>query len=133
MSKVEAPLADTALLERVARHFAESAELKLKAAPVLGAPVARAGRLLAEALGSGGKALACGNGAWAADAQHFAAELLNRFEIERPPLAAVALTTDTSTITSIANDYHYNDVFSKQVRALGHPGDILLAITTSGN
>jgi D-sedoheptulose 7-phosphate isomerase len=133
MSKVEASLADTALLERVARHFAESAELKLKAAPVLGAPVARAGRLFADALRNGGKALACGNGGSAADAQHFAAELLNRFEIERPPLAAVALTTDTSTLTSIANDYSYQQVFSKQVRALGRRGDVLLAISTSGN
>jgi D-sedoheptulose 7-phosphate isomerase len=133
MSKVEASLADTALLERVARHFAESAELKLKAAPVLGAPVARAGRLFADALRNGGKALACGNGGSAADAQHFAAELLNRFEIERPPLAAVALTTDTSTLTSIANDYAYQQVFSKQVRALGRRGDVLLAISTSGN
>ena len=124
---------DETLLDRVARHFAESAELKLKAAQVLGAPVARAGRLLADCLRNGGKALACGNGGSAADAQHFAAELLNRFEIERPPLAAVALTTDTSTLTSIANDYDYDQVFSKQVRALGHAGDLLLAISTSGN
>ncbi len=80
-----------------------------------------------------GKILSCGNGGSAADAQHFAAELLNRFEKERPPLAAMALSTDTSTITSIANDYHYNEVFSKQVRALGQPDDILLAISTSGN
>jgi len=124
---------DETLLDRVARHFAESAELKLKAAQVLGAPVARAGRLLADCLRNGGKALACGNGGSAADAQHFAAELLNRFEIERPPLAAVALTTDTSTLTSIANDYAYVQVFSKQVRALGRRGDVLLAISTSGN
>jgi D-sedoheptulose 7-phosphate isomerase len=124
---------DAVLLERVARHFAESADLKLKAAPLLGAPVARAGRLFADCLRNGGKALACGNGGSAADAQHFAAELLNRFEMERPPLAAVALTTDTSTLTSIANDYAYAQVFSKQVRALGRRGDVLLAISTSGN
>ena len=77
--------------------------------------------------------LACGNGGSAADAQHFAAELVNRFERERPPLAAVALTTDTSTLTSIANDYAYEQVFSKQLRALGRRGDVLLAISTSGN
>jgi D-sedoheptulose 7-phosphate isomerase len=80
-----------------------------------------------------GKILACGNGGSAADAQHFAAELVNRFEMERPPLAAIALTTDSSTLTSIANDYSYNQVFSKQVQALGQPGDVLLAISTSGN
>ena len=80
-----------------------------------------------------GKILACGNGGSAADSQHFSAELLNRFERERPGLAAMALTTDTSTLTSIANDYDYNQVFSKQVRALGHAGDVLLAISTSGN
>jgi len=124
---------DAALEARVAGHFAESASLKQTAAKVLAAPVARAGRLLAEALKAGGKVLACGNGGSAADAQHFAAELVNRFEVERPPLAAVALTTDTSTLTSIANDYAYVQVFSKQLRALGRRGDVLLAISTSGN
>ena len=88
---------------------------------------------MAQALSAGGKILACGNGGSAADAQHFAAELLNRFETERPPLAALALTTDTSTLTSIANDYSYELVFEKQVRALGRRGDVLLAISTSGN
>ena len=125
--------AEAALLDRVARHFAESAQLKRDAAQTLGAPVARAGVLLAEALRAGGKALACGNGGSAADAQHFAAELVNRFEMDRPPLAAVALSTDTSTLTSIANDFAYQQVFSKQVRALGRRGDVLLAISTSGN
>ncbi|HET8747897.1 MAG TPA: phosphoheptose isomerase, partial [Ramlibacter sp.] len=96
-------------------------------------PIARAGTLLAEALRGGGKVLACGNGGSAADAQHFAAELLNRFEIERAPLAAVALTTDSSTLTSIANDYAYEQVFAKQVRGIGRRGDVLLAISTSGN
>jgi D-sedoheptulose 7-phosphate isomerase len=124
---------DATLLGRVAAHFAESARLKAQAAETLGEPVARAGTLLAQSLQSGGKALACGNGGSAADAQHFAAELVNRFEVERPPLAAVALTTDTSTLTSIANDYAYQQVFSKQVRAIGRRGDVLLAISTSGN
>ena len=121
------------LASRVAAHFAESANLKLAAAQSLADPVARAGALLATALKSGGKALACGNGGSAADAQHFAAELVNRFEMERPPLAAIALSTDTSTLTSIANDYAYEQVFAKQVRAIGRRGDVLLAISTSGN
>jgi D-sedoheptulose 7-phosphate isomerase len=125
--------AELKLVSRVAAHFAESANLKLAAAESLAEPVARAGSLLAEALRGGGKALACGNGGSAADAQHFAAELVNRFEMERPPLAAVALSTDTSTLTSIANDYAYDQVFAKQVRAIGRRGDVLLAISTSGN
>ena len=125
--------ADGKLLGRVAAHFAESAKLKQQAAEVLGAPIAKAGTMLAESLKGGGKALACGNGGSAADAQHFAAELVNRFEAERPPLAAVALTTDSSTLTSIANDYAYQQVFSKQVRAIGRRGAELLAISTSGN
>lgn len=124
---------DAALLGRVAAHFEESAKLKLSASQSLAAPIVRAGILLSDALKSGGKVLACGNGGSAADSQHFAAELLNRFERERAPLAAIALTTDTSTLTSIANDYAYEQVFSKQVRALGRPGDVLLAISTSGN
>lgn len=124
---------DAALAARVAAQFAESAKLKLEASHSLVAPLVRAGSLVADALRQGGKALACGNGGSAADAQHFAAELVNRFEMERPPLAAVALTTDTSTLTSIANDYSYLQVFSKQVRALGRRGDVLLAISTSGN
>jgi D-sedoheptulose 7-phosphate isomerase len=125
--------ADAMLLGRVVTQFAESAQLKLSASQTLAGPVARAGMLLAEALRGGGKVLACGNGGSAADAQHFAAELVNRFEIERPPLAALALTTDSSTLTSIANDYSFQQVFSKQLRALGRRGDALLAISTSGN
>jgi D-sedoheptulose 7-phosphate isomerase len=121
------------LLERIAAHFAESANLKLAASQSLAAPIAQAAKLLATSLRGGGKALACGNGGSAADAQHFAAELINRFERERPPLAAVALTTDSSTLTSIANDYSYEQVFAKQVRAIGRRGDVLLAISTSGN
>jgi D-sedoheptulose 7-phosphate isomerase len=125
--------ADSKLLGRVAAHFAESAKLKTQAADVLGAPIARGGMLLAQSLKAGGKVLACGNGGSAADAQHFAAELVNRFEAERPPLAAVALTTDSSNLTAIANDYAWEQVFAKQLRALGRRGDVLLAISTSGN
>jgi len=121
------------LSARVSAQFAESVQLKLEASRLLAAPIARAADLLARALKAGGKVLACGNGGSAADAQHFAAELLNRFEIERAPLAAIALTTDSSTLTSIANDYAYEQVFSKQVRGLGRRGDALLAISTSGN
>ena len=118
---------------RIAAHFAESANLKLAAAQVLAAPLARASQILVETLRAGGKILSCGNGGSAADAQHFAAELVNRFERERPPLAAVALSTDTSSLTSIANDYAYQQVFSKPLRAIGRRGDALLAISTSGN
>ena len=124
---------DAALSARVAAQFAESAKLKLEASQTLGEPIVRASLLLAAALRSGNKVLACGNGGSAADAQHFAAELLNRFEMERAPLAAMALTTDSSTLTSIANDYAYEQIFSKQVRGLGRRGDVLLAISTSGN
>jgi D-sedoheptulose 7-phosphate isomerase len=125
--------ADARLIQRIAAHFAESAKLKTQAAGVLGAPIAHAGLLLAQALRNGSKVLACGNGGSAADAQHFAAELVNRFEAERPPLAALALTTDSSNLTSIANDYAWEQVFAKQLRALGRRGDVLLAISTSGN
>lgn len=122
-----------ALADRVAGHFAASAELKRAAAAELAGPIAQAIESMAAALRAGGKVMACGNGGSAADAQHFAAELVNRFEMERPPLAALALTTDSSTLTSIANDYRFEDVFAKQVHALGRPGDLLLAISTSGN
>jgi D-sedoheptulose 7-phosphate isomerase len=121
------------LISRINQHFTDSAQLKLKAMELLAGPLASASERMVRCLMKEGKILSCGNGGSAADAQHFAAELLNRFEKERPPLAAMALSTDTSTITSIANDYHYNEVFSKQVRALGQPNDILLAISTSGN
>lgn len=129
--KASAP--DTTLEARIGKHFKESAENKLKAAAELSAPIAQGIDCMVKALLSNGKILACGNGGSAADSQHFSAELLNRFERERPPLAAIALTTDTSTLTSIANDYSYEEVFSKQVSALGSPGDVLLAISTSGN
>jgi D-sedoheptulose 7-phosphate isomerase len=121
------------LLARIRRQFNDSAQLKLKAHEVLAEPIARATEIMVKALLANGKILACGNGGSAADSQHFSAELLNRFERERPGLAAIALTTDTSTLTSIANDYDYEQVFSKQVSALGQPGDVLFAISTSGN
>ncbi|SMB22369.1 DnaA initiator-associating factor for replication initiation [Sterolibacterium denitrificans] len=121
------------IVPRIARQFQDSAQAKLAAVEVLSAPIAAAVELMVASLHANGKIMACGNGGSAADAQHFAAELLNRFEHERPPLAAVALTTDSSTLTSIANDYSYEEVFSKQVRALGQPADVLLAISTSGD
>jgi len=121
------------LAARVAGHFSASASLKAACANELSAPIARAIALMAFCLRAGGKILACGNGGSAADAQHFSAELLNRFEVERPPLAAIALTTDSSTLTSIANDYSFERVFEKQVQALGREGDVLLAISTSGS
>jgi D-sedoheptulose 7-phosphate isomerase len=121
------------IISRISQHFTESAQLKLQAMEVLAGPLASASERMVQCLMKEGKILSCGNGGSAADAQHFAAELLNRFEMERPPLAAMALSTDTSTLTSIANDYDFNDIFSKQVRALGHPDDLLLAISTSGN
>jgi D-sedoheptulose 7-phosphate isomerase len=119
--------------ERIRMHFEESAAVKLESASVLADDVARAAEHVTQCLLSNGKVLACGNGGSAADAQHFAAEMVGRFERERPELPAIALTTDTSILTAIANDYGFDVVFSKQVRALGNPGDVLLAISTSGN
>jgi D-sedoheptulose 7-phosphate isomerase len=121
------------LQTRVAGHFRASAETKLKAVDALSGPIAQAIDAMVKSLLAGGKILACGNGGSAADAQHFSGELLNRFERERPALAAIALTTDTSTLTAIANDYAYDQIFSKQVTALGQSGDVLLAISSSGN
>jgi len=121
------------LVSRISGNFRESANLKLSAIEPLGPPIAAATERMVACLREDGKILACGNGGSAADAQHFSSELLNRFEAERPGLAALALTTDTSTLTSIANDYDFEQVFARQVRALGQPGDILLAISTSGN
>jgi len=118
---------------QVASHFDDSAKLKAEAVKVLASPIARGIELMAGSLRSGGKILACGNGGSAGDAQHFAAELVNRFERERPPLAGLALTTDSSALTSIGNDYSFEQVFEKQLRALGRKGDVLLAISTSGN
>jgi D-sedoheptulose 7-phosphate isomerase len=118
---------------RVKEHFAESISTKQSAADVLSPSIVSAGALMAQALLDDGKIMSCGNGGSAGDAQHFSAELLNRFEMERPGLPGLALTTDTSTLTSIANDYSYEDIFAKQVRALGRQNDVLLAISTSGN
>ena len=119
--------------KRVREHFADSARLKQDAGPTMAPDIARAGALMAECLLADGKILTCGNGGSAADAQHFAAELVGRFERERPELPSIALTTDTSLITAVANDYSFEQIFAKQVRALGTKGDILLAISTSGN
>jgi D-sedoheptulose 7-phosphate isomerase len=121
------------LIARVARNFEDSAQTKLNAVDALAAPVAAAIETMTECLLAGGKIMACGNGGSAGDAQHFAAELIGRFEAERQELAALALTTDSSILTAVANDYSFNQVFAKQVRGLGHAGDVLLAISTSGN
>ncbi|HEY6895794.1 MAG TPA: phosphoheptose isomerase [Rhodocyclaceae bacterium] len=119
--------------QRIRRQFEDSIATKQAAMEAMNGPIHQAIKAMVACLQGGGKIMACGNGGSAADSQHFAAELLNRFERERAPLAAIALTTDTSTLTSIANDYRYEEVFSKQVRALGRRGDVLLAISTSGN
>jgi D-sedoheptulose 7-phosphate isomerase len=119
--------------QRILAHFQESAELKLKSGQLLAQPISQAIELMFNALSNGNKILACGNGGSAGDAQHFAAELVGRFERERFPLPAISLSTDTSIITAVGNDYSFNEIFSKQVQALGQAGDILLAISTSGN
>lgn len=119
--------------ERITQHFQDSIDTKQRAMSVLAPSIEQSGEMMVQSLLAGGKILTCGNGGSAGDAQHFSSELLNRFERERPSLPAIALTTDSSTITSIANDYHYNEIFSKQILALGNNTDILLAISTSGN
>src|SRR5207244_6996734 len=121
------------LTAHIRRHFEEGVELRRRMAETLPAPIAAAGSALARALEGGHKVLACGNGGSAADSQHFAAEIVGRFERERPGMPAIALTVDTSAITAIANDYSYDVVFSKQVESLGRAGDFLLGISTSGN
>ena len=121
------------LQAQISRHFKDSVEVKQKAADTLVVPIQQAGDRIVQCMLNNGKILSCGNGGSAADAQHFSAELINRFEKERPGLPAFALTTDSSTLTAIANDYDYNQIFSKQITALGQPGDVLLAISTSGN
>ena len=121
------------LITRIHGHFGDSARLKMDTMDVLAEPIAQAAEMMSQCLLAEGKILACGNGGSAADAQHFSSELINRFEMERPGLAAVALTTDSSILTSIANDYEFSQIFSKQVTALGKAGDVLLAISTSGN
>lgn len=121
------------LITKTKQHFMDSIAVKTLALESVIESIVLAGTRMANALAQDHKILSCGNGGSAADAQHFSAELLNRFEMERPPLAAIALSTDTSTLTSIANDYHYDEIFAKQVTALGRKDDILLAISTSGD
>ena len=121
------------LTARAGQHFADSISVKQEGSFLLPTQVAKATVLMSKCLHEGGKVMACGNGGSAADAQHFAAELMGRFERERRELAALALTTDTSILTAIGNDYSYEDVFSKQVRGIGRVNDILIAISTSGN
>ena len=121
------------LEQRIEQQFIDSADLKYQSAQTLSKPIAAAVGALLMCVTGGGKVMACGNGGSAADAQHFAAEFVGRFERERPELGAIALSTDSSIMTAIANDYNFDQIFSKQVRALGQPGDVLLAISTSGN
>jgi len=121
------------MIERIRNTFTESIQTKIAAADALPEKIAKACDLLVATLLNGGKILTCGNGGSAGDAQHFSSEMLNRYERERPPLPAIALTTDTATITAIGNDYNFDEIFSKQVKALGQAGDILLAFSTSGN
>ena len=124
---------DTMINQRILSHFHESAELKIQAASLLARPIEQAVELMFSALSNGNKILACGNGGSAADCQHFSAQLVGRFERERLPLPVIALTTDTSILTAIGNDYSYHEIFSKQVQAFGQSGDVLLALSTSGN
>jgi D-sedoheptulose 7-phosphate isomerase len=121
------------LEQRIEQHFIDSADLKYQAAQVLSKPIAQAVQAVLTCVTSGGKVLACGNGGSASDAQHFAAEFVGRFERDRLELGAIALTTDSSVLTALGNDYGFDVIFSRQVRALGSPGDVLIAITTSGN
>ena len=121
------------LEQRIAKHFQESVATKQRMEGALTPRIAVAAQAMVDCLKAGGKILSCGNGGSAGDAQHFAAELVGRFERERAELAAIALTTDSSILTAIANDYSFEEIFSKQVRALGKPGDVLYAISTSGN
>ena len=121
------------LYERISGQFQQSIQCHMDSERILMPKIVEAINLMVATLMNGGKILSCGNGGSAADAQHFAAELVGRFEIERQELAAVALSTDTSILTAVGNDYDFSQVFAKQVRALGNVGDVLLAISTSGN
>ncbi len=121
------------MIDLIKDNFTESIQTKIAAADVLPDTIARAAQLIVNTLLNGGKILTCGNGGSASDAQHFSSELLNRYERERPSLPCISLTTDTSTITSIANDYSFSQIFAKQIKGLGQPGDILFAFSTSGN
>ncbi|WP_163832580.1 phosphoheptose isomerase [Spartinivicinus ruber] len=120
------------IIDHITNHFSENIDVTIKCAESLPPLIAHTSELLVNTLLHDGKILACGNGGSAAEAQHFVASLLNRFERERPSLPAIALTADTITLTAVASDYSYNEVFSKQVRALGQPGDILLALSANG-
>ncbi len=121
------------LITRICEHFSESIAVKEQCAEILPTSIAIAAEAMVNTLMTEGKILICGNGGSAADAQHFAAELVGRFEKDRPGLAAIALTTDTSALTAIGNDYDFDAIFSRQVRALGQENDILVALSTSGN
>lgn len=121
------------ITDRIRVSFTDSIQTKINAADAIINIIAEASEEIVQALLEGHKILTCGNGGSACDAMHFSSEMLNRFKQERPALPAIALTSDMPTITSIANDYHYSDIFAKQIRAIGQPGDILLAFTTSGN
>lgn len=121
------------LFQRIKHNFNESIQTKITSADTLIDPIAQAGKLMVQCVLNNHKILSCGNGGSAAEAQHFSAEMLNRFEAERPGLPAMALTTDASTVTSIANDYSFSEIFAKQIKALGQTGDVLLAISTSGH
>ena len=121
------------MLEQIQNNFTESIQTQIAATEALSTAIEQAGMTIVQGLLAGNKILACGNSGSNALAQHFCSQLLNRFEAERPSLPAISLSADSSTMTSIANDGHYDEIFSKQIRALGHNGDVLLAISTSGN
>jgi len=121
------------LVERIRINFTDSIQTKINSADSIINIIAEASEEIVQALLEGHKILSCGNGGSACEALHFSSEMLNRFKQERPALPAIALTADVATLTSIGNDYHFNDIFAKQIRALGQPGDLLLAISTSGN
>lgn len=121
------------MLEQIKNNFTESIQTQIAASDLLAPSIEHAGMMMVQCLLSGNKIIACGNGGSAGHSQHFCAQLLNKYETERPSLPAISLSSDIATITSIANDYQYDEVFSKQIRALGHNGDVLLAISTSGN
>lgn len=133
MSVIERIKQDITVVERIKQHFHDSISTKNLAAELLPEHIADAGALMVRSLLENHKILSCGNGGSAADAQHFSSEMINRFETERPSLPAIALTTDTSTLTSVSNDYHFDEIFSRQIKGLGQSGDVLLAISTSGN
>lgn len=121
------------MLEHIKNNFTESIQTQIAASEILAMPIEQAGMMIVQCLLGGNKIIACGNGGSAGHAQHFCSQLLNKYETERPSLPAISLNSDISTLTSIANDYSFDDVYSKQIRALGQNGDVLLAISTSGN